>query len=123
MHALTPPFVAFVALLVKATGTAEVKANPIPSSEITSLHNELRSCWERRRSSLLGIAFLVASGALLFLVLQCFKALQSDKNASSSGVNRRRLAEGGVTSCNVRGGKQGLDICFVYAYTTPAKPP
>ena len=98
-----PLFAAHMALLAEVTESVHVPAAPVLTSEAFFLPDGPRLKTQRRRSPLLAFVLLAATFSTLFLVLQCFKALQSNQDSSRyGGVTRRRLADGGSGSCTVR---------------------
>ncbi|CDJ61524.1 hypothetical protein EMWEY_00041840 [Eimeria maxima] len=100
MCMLTPLLAASMALLVEASGTAEDPTAAIFDSEINFLDNDLRPKWGHRKSPLVAIALLAAAVAAAILVIQCFRALQSNENSSAYGLHMRRLATGDSRSCS-----------------------
>ena len=103
MGTITPLLAAFVALLAQATDTVQALAAPVPNSETVSLPEGLISSQgasspryrgqRTRLSSPLGIAFLATTVVTVLFIIQCFRALQSNKSQSSYLVTNRRLAE------------------------------
>ncbi|CDJ28828.1 uncharacterized protein EMH_0044320 [Eimeria mitis] len=100
MHGLTP-LNAIAPLRTELTGSAEAPSATVPSSELTFPDNDIWAYLERRSSPILALASLVATVATVVLIIQCFRALHSDKKLTSLRMNGRTLAEGGSGSCNV----------------------
>lgn len=130
MRVLSPFFAASVALLAAGIDGAEVPADPFPNSERTFQHIEAfmpgegssspRQKGERWKFSV-GVAVFAATVATVFFFLQCFRALQSNKNPSSLGTNRRNLAEGGPDPCGVGLGQHKLSCEVVVAERLDAR--
>ena len=112
MHAFTALFLAAsVALQAQEIDSAEVLAAPVGSSETIPPHNEsllsvqtaspLRYGRKRTGLSLVVVAVLASTVAAVFLLLHCFKVLNSSGRPSNYGLNERKLAEGDSDPCDV----------------------
>ena len=120
MSSISPLFLASLALLAEATAGASTPATQDPSSVAIPPHTEaqltdqaayaLRHRRERLGWSLLAPAFLIATFSMVFLILQCRRALLSSKSSSLLGVNNRKLADGGRDPCDVRTVQQNQAI-------------
>ncbi|CDJ52417.1 hypothetical protein EBH_0049650 [Eimeria brunetti] len=116
MFVLPSLSVAFVAVLAEVAEGADVPPANVPGSQFDFSHRRAMalgkggSLLRQRGLPPLAVVLLVAAVASVFLVFQCFKALQSNKEPNIYAVTTRRLAEGGSDPCDVGRQTEGRKV-------------
>lgn len=101
MQGFSTLFFATVALLAGASGTDEVQVVPISQQGLKygrSSPSPGRGS-ELTRPLLFGVVSLAATVAMVYLILQCSRAIRSNGNSSGYLMNKRRLEDPERNKC------------------------